>query len=79
MMSGIEYFPNWIYTFLIIPIVIGFQKHFSLQNRVTKVETIQESYTKKIDKMCKSSDALSAKVNTMIGRMDEHLRQNQHK
>ena len=42
--------------------------------RISVVETKQETYEKKVDKMCKSSDALKEAVNQMIGRLDEHLR-----
>lgn len=75
-MSEIEFIPNWIYTFLVLPIVLLYQKHFSMKNRLTKIETTQEFYTKKVDKMCQSSDELAKEVHEMIGKMDEHLRSN---
>ena len=75
-MSVDEFIPNWIYTFLILPILVLYQKHFSIKNRVTILETRQDFYTKKVDKMCKSSDELAKEVHEMIGKMDEHLRSN---
>lgn len=67
---------NWIYTFLILPIALSFQKHFALKNRVTKIETTQEFYAKKVDKMCESNDKLAKEVHEMIGELREHRRTN---
>lgn len=70
----IEFLHDWVYTFLVIPIIVLFQKHFSLKNRITQIETNQENYIKKIDELCKSSKSLEEKVNQMLGRWDEHIR-----
>jgi len=73
-MAFLEFMPDWIYTFLLLPIIILFQKHFSLKNDVTELKTNQATYIKKIDKICESNEELKKQVNIMIGRLDEHLR-----
>jgi len=73
-MPQLEFLPDWIYTFLILPIAVLFQRHFHNGNRITVLETNQENYMKKVDKMCKSNDDLAKSINQMIGRLDEHLR-----
>ena len=73
---SVEEIPSWIYTFLILPILVLYQKHFSIKTRVVKLETTQEFYTKKVDKICDSSEKLAKEVHEMIGKMDEHLRSN---
>lgn len=72
---GVEFLPDWIYTFLLLPIILLFQKHFTLKNKVTKIETNQENYIKKIDDLCQSNQSLEEKVNQMLGRWDEHIRE----
>jgi len=69
-----EELPNLIYTFVLVPLGFGLLKTFQNSNRITKLETKQENYINKIDKMCISNDELTKKVHTMIGRLDEHLR-----
>lgn len=73
---SIEDLPSWVYSFLIIPLGVMFQKHFTLKNRVTILETNQTIYIKKIDDICESNAELAKQVNQMLGRMDEHLRNN---
>ena len=75
-MSEIEIIPNWIYTFLLLPIIVLYQKHFSMKNKVTKIETTQEFYTKKVDKICESNEKLVSKIDKMLGEWDEHKRHN---
>lgn len=72
-MSEIEFVPNWIYTVLILPIIVLFQKHFSIKSRVVKLETTQDFYTKKVDDVCESNAKLSEKVHEMLGRLDANL------
>ena len=69
-----EEIPNWIYTLLIAPIALAFQKYHSLNNKVTELETTQTIYVEKIDKVCEKIDDLSEKIHIMTGRLDEHLK-----
>jgi hypothetical protein len=69
-----EDIPSWIYSILIIPLAVVYQKHFSLKNKVTILETNQANYMKQIDDICQSNKALAEDVNRLIGRVDEHLR-----
>jgi len=77
----LEFLPNWIYTFLILPIVVLFQRQFSFKNIVTKeiteLKTNQKIYIDKVNKICQSNEELAKEVNQMIGKMDEHFRQKQ--
>ena len=73
-MTEIPFIPSWIYTFLIIPIVLAFQKHFSLASRVSVLESKKESVEKRLDNLCCSTNDLKDEVHEMIGRLDEHLR-----
>ena len=75
-MSENEFIPNWIYTFLLLPIIVLYQKHFSMKNKITKIETTQEFYTKKVDKICESNEELAGEIHKMLGEWDEHKRQN---
>lgn len=67
---------NWIYTFLIIPLGLLFQRHFSVSSRVTVLENNDEAQEKRIDRVCDSNDDLTKEVHEMIGRWDEYLRKN---
>ena len=74
-MSFEDSIPNWIYIIFIAPIGIFVnQIRVKHSNRITVLETKQNLYEKKVDKICKSNEDLAEKVNQMIGRMDEHLK-----
>ena len=66
---------NLVYTVLILPIAVAFQKIHSNNNKITKVETNQELYMKKVDKICDSLDTLTNEVHELIGEFRQHLRQ----
>lgn len=67
---------NWVYTFLIVPIVIMAQKHFSLSSRVAVVESTQNLKKEDITELQKCMKDLSGKVENLSGQIDEHLRKN---
>ena len=71
---AIDFLPEWIYTVLIIPIGLAFQKHFSLKNKVTEIETNQKNYIEKIDKLCSEQTKLAQSVNFMRGELNEYFR-----
>lgn len=67
---------NWIYTFLIIPMVIMAQKHFSLSSRVAVVESTQNLKLKDVKELQKCMKDLSGKVENLSGQIEEHFRKN---
>lgn len=69
-----EFLPDWIYTFLILPIAILFQRHFVLSSKVVILQEKDKINDKKFDKLCESIDDLTKEVHELIGRWDEHLR-----
>ena len=69
-MAVVEFMPDWIYTFMIIPIVVMALKHFALERKVTKLATTQLFYVQQVEKIC--NDLKDIKF--MMGRVDEHLR-----
>lgn len=73
-MAGEEFLPDWIYTFLILPIAVLFQRTFSVSSRVKVLESKDRIDDEKINKICSSNDELSKEVHELIGRVDEHLR-----
>ena len=73
-MSEIEFIPNWIYTFLVLPIIVLFKQQFSHSTRITVLEEKDNITENQIKRICESNKSLEEKVNTMIGRVDEHLR-----
>jgi len=75
-MSEIEFIPNWIYTVLLLPLALLFQRQFSIKSRVTVLESTQKIYVERIDAVCESNEILSKEVHQMLGRFDEFLRNN---
>ena len=75
-MSEIEFLPNWIYTVLIIPILVMAQRHFSLSSRVAVVESTQNLKKQDITELQKCMKDLSNKVQYLSGQFDEHNKKN---
>ena len=57
-----DFLPDWIYTFLILPIVVLFQRQFALSSRVTVLESEKkiiesrlDDIENKIDNLCEMS------------------------
>lgn len=73
-MSEIDFIPNWIYTFLVLPILVLFKQQFSNSSRITVLESKDRIDDEKIKRICDSNGSLEEKVNQLIGRVDEHLR-----
>ena len=73
-MSGEEFIPSWIYTFLVLPIVILAQKHFSLSSKVAVLEATQNLKKKDVTELQQCMKDLTAKVEHLSGQIDEHLR-----
>ena len=71
-MSEIEFIPNYIYTVLILPIIVLFQKHFSVSSRVTVLESKDKIDDEKFGNICTCLDELTKEVHEMLGRWDEH-------
>lgn len=67
-------FLNYLWVIITAPIVLIYNKITSHEGRISATEAKQETYEKKVDKMCKSSEKLSEEVHKLIGRVDEHLR-----
>ncbi len=67
---------EYIQALFLIPIGHLYQKVYNHNGRIATVEAKQETYEKKVDKMCKSNDKLTEKVDQMIGKVEEHLRKN---
>lgn len=65
---------NWVYSVLIVPLALVFKKQFGLDGRVKVVESNQDIYMKKIDKVCANQESLARDVNQMLGALREHLR-----
>ena len=65
---------NWIYTVVIFPLAILFQKHFSSTSRISVLEQKDIINDEKFEKLCLSVDELTKEVHNLIGRIDEHLR-----
>lgn len=75
-MTGEEFIPNWIYTFLLIPLGIFIQKHFSLSARVDVIESTQNLKLKDVQELQKCMSELSLKVEYLSGQIEEHFRSN---
>ena len=73
-MSSIEFIPNWIYTFLIVPLIVLFKQQFSFGSRITVLEKKDKIDDDKIKKVCDATDKLATEVNQMLGAWKEHLR-----
>ena len=73
-MSSVEFLPDWIYTFLLLPIVIMAQKHFSLSSKVAVLEATQNLKKKDVTELQQCMKDLTAKVERLSGQIDEHLR-----
>lgn len=71
-MPVLEFLPDWIYTFLLLPIVLLFQKHFALSSRVDVIETTQNLKKKDVDELQICMKDLSEKMNYLSGQFDEH-------
>jgi len=71
---SIEDLSNYWNTIFLAPLAFLLHRFVNHSNRIGKLETKQNIYTKKMDEVCKSNRELSENVNRMIGRMDEHLR-----
>jgi len=67
-----DFLPDWIYTFLIIPIVILFQRNFSLYSRVSVIENTQNLKKEDITNLQNCMKDLSSKVEHLIGQFEEH-------
>jgi len=62
-------------SFLIgVPLALIYKKVTGFDSRVSIVETKQEAYELKVDKMCESSKTLEGEVHELIGQVKEHLR-----
>lgn len=75
-MSFEEFVPNWIYTFLLIPLGVFIQKHFSLSARVDVIEATQNLKKEDITKLQECMSELSNKIEYLNGQFDEHNRKN---
>jgi hypothetical protein len=69
-----SFLPDWIYTFLILPIAILFQRYYVSSSRITVLENKDEINDDKFEKLCGSVDELTKEVHELIGKIDEHLR-----
>lgn len=65
---------NMLYTVLILPIGLAFQRIYSIGGRVSVLESMNKNQDKRIERICKSNDNLTKEVNQMIGMLKEHLR-----
>ncbi|MCJ8305662.1 MAG: hypothetical protein HRU07_01270 [Nitrosopumilus sp.] len=70
----IDFLPDWIYTFLVLPITILFQRYFVMSSRVTVLEKKDLINDEKFEKLCNSVDELTKEVHKLVGTMNEHLR-----
>ena len=70
----IDFVSNWVYTFLVLPFAILFQRYFAISSRISVLENKDEINDDKFDKLCLSVNELTKEVHELIGRMDEHLR-----
>lgn len=71
-MPVLEFLPDWIYTFLLIPVVILFQKHFSLSSRVDVIETTQNLKKVDVEELQTCMKDLTSKIDFLSGQFDEH-------
>lgn len=75
-MSEIEFIPNYIYTVLVLPIVILFKSQFGHSTRLKVLETKDKITDEQLKSICDSNATLESEVHKLIGRVDEHLRRN---
>jgi hypothetical protein len=64
-----SFLPDWIYTFLILPIVILFQRYYSSSSRITVLENKDEINDDKFNGLCESVDELTKEVHELIGKL----------
>lgn len=58
----------------VAPLGFLLHKFVNHSNRITTLETKQEVYIEKVNRICESNEKLTKSVHEMIGRMDEHLK-----
>lgn len=73
-MVEFDFIPNWIYTVLIIPIIILFKQQFTNSSRLSILENKDRLDDLKIKKICDSNENLAKEINQMLGAWREHLR-----
>lgn len=69
-MVQVEFLPDWIYTFLLLPMALLFQKHFSLSSRVAVVEATQNLKKQDITELQTCMKDLTTKIDYLSGKID---------
>ena len=69
----IEFLSDWIYTFLLLPIVILFQRQFAISSKVTVLETKKDDIETRLDELEIKIDIICSNVSFIKGQLEIHL------
>lgn len=70
---SVEFLPEWIYTFLLLPIIVLFQRYFALSSRVAVIENTQNLKKEDIKELQRCMKDFSLKVENLGGKIDGFL------